>query len=241
MIMPVSTRLWTAAVLAAAAFCAWAVLAPSPGAPAAEAGDGAMPAYPAIAPVHAAAPNPADPAWAQPLFFPGRQPRVAMIEGGSDGVSDGAGGLTATLTGVLRSPRLALATLGGVPGGKPVRVRLGQEIEGLPGWRLVSLAARSATFRNGDREQVLVIDARSAQAAASAATDAPATPPSSAAPAATPDPAADAPATAPDPATAAADTPEQRAQVEAIRKRIQERRARMNSPAPPSAAPRKSP
>lgn len=246
--MPVSTRLWTLAVLGAATFCGWALLWPAPAQQAGEAGGGTLPVYPQVAAPAFAAPNPADAAWARPLFFNDRNPRVAAV-GDESGISgDNANGFMATLTGIVRSPGLELATLTPGQGGKPLRVRLGDEVETQPGWRLVSLGPRTATFRNGEQEQVLKLEARNAANApsppplapppASNEPRAPAEPPPPATPGITGQAGAAAP-TPPNPATAEAETPEQRQQVEAIRQRIQARRRQMSQPAPPSPVPRK--
>ena len=242
--MPVSTRLWSAAVVAAAAFCGWALLWPAPAQDGVDAGAGTLPVYPQVSAPPMQAPNPADAAWARPLFFNDRNPRVASV-GDESGISgDSANGFMATLTGIVRSPGLELATLSpGQGGGKPLRVRLGNEVETQPGWRLVALGPRTATFRNGEQEQVLKLEARNALNA----------PPPAAAPMQGSEPRAPAPPPAtpgitgqagaaapvpPNPATDAAETPEQRQQVEAIRQRIQARRRQMSQPAPPSPSPR---
>ena len=244
--MPVSTRLWSAAVVAAAAFCGWALLWPAPAQDGVDAGAGTLPVYPQVSAPPMQAPNPADAAWARPLFFNDRNPRVASV-GDESGISgDSANGFMATLTGIVRSPGLELATLSpGQGGGKPLRVRLGDEVETQPGWRLVALGPRTATFRNGEQEQVLKLEARNAlnapppPAAPMQGSEprAPALPPPPATPGITGQAGAAVPAP-PNPATDAAETPEQRQQVEAIRQRIQARRRQMSQPAPPSPSPR---
>ena len=160
--MPIATRLWGAGLLVAAAFCAWALFWPTVGSEAGEAAPGALPVYAVRAAPLAAAPNAADPAWARPLYFNDRRPRIAAV--GQAGAGAANQGFEAVLTGIVRAPGLSLATLSPA-GGKPTRVKLGDEVEDQPGWRLVSLTSRSATFRNGDRIQELRLEARAAAAA----------------------------------------------------------------------------
>ncbi|RMH90858.1 hypothetical protein EBB59_09555 [Lysobacter pythonis] len=226
--MPVSTRLWTLAVVVAVAFCGWAWFWPPTGYRV-ETVPARQPAYPESVTLSPAAPNPADPAWARPLFFNDRSPRVADV--GGEGTVNGETGnsFLATLTGIVRSPGLNLATLTPTQSGKPLRVQLGAEVTGQPGWRLVDLGPRSATFRNGEQSQVLKLNAR----------DAINTPPPAAAP---PAPGSPSEAAAMTSASAAAEaaatqddiTTEQRQQVEAIRRRIEERRKQMRQPSPPA-------
>lgn len=160
--MPLSTRLWLVTGLAAAAFCGWALFWPVPVPTAIEADGRALPGYPSASASPAAAPNPADPGWTRPLFFSDRRPRQAVVDE-SAGAGNVGGDFAPSLTGILRSGRVSLATISPGPDGKPRRVRLGEEVEGMPGWRLASLGTRSATFRNGDQERVLTIDAREAR------------------------------------------------------------------------------
>lgn len=248
--MPWSTRFWTAGLLLGLVFLAWALFwpatssAPATASSASSAGQGAAP-MPAQ---QTRAPNAADPAWTRPLYFNDRRPRVAMLGPNGPG---GAGmpnqEFDAVLTGIVRSPHLYMATL--LPmGGKPARVRLGDEVEGKPGWRLVSLASRTATFRNGDRVQVLRLDAKNAAITPPAAAmppmpiEMPGQPnelPTAAAPPATPGITGQAP-TAP-PVTSSSSTPQNTApanttqaqQIEAIRRRIEARRQQMRQPNSP--------
>ncbi len=155
--MPISTRLWGAGLLIATVFLGWAFFWPVTAPALDEATRPALPVYAMHAVTPAAAPNTADPAWARPLYFNDRRPRTAVV--GQGGGSAANQGFDAVLTGIVRSPDLSLATLSPA-NGKPVRVKLGDEVEGQPGWRLVNLSSRTATFRNGDREQVLRIEAR---------------------------------------------------------------------------------
>lgn len=169
--MPISTRLWGACLLIAVVFVGWALFWPVTTSAPGETGRAALPAYALHEVMPAAAPNAADPAWARPLYFNDRRPRIAVVGQGAGGAANQD--FDAVLTGIVRSSGLNLATLSPA-NGKPVRVKLGDEVEGQAGWRLVSLSSRTATFRNGDREQVLRMEARDV-----AAEPAPAVPPAS--------------------------------------------------------------
>lgn len=234
--MPMSTRAWAIIVALAGVFAAWALFWPAPTQQAAAASTSPAPEYPAITGMQVAAPNAADPAWSRPLFFNDRVPRVAAL--GGEGVAGGeaVNTFSPTLTGIVRSPWIYLATLSPSQSGKPLRVRIGEEVEGYPGWRLVSLGIRSATFRNGDQEQILRLVARNAL-------NAPAAPPVDGQPVPVPPPppapgvTGQVPPPPAAPVASEADvTPEQRKQVEAIRERIQARRKQLlqqtPSPAP---------
>ena len=242
--MPISTRLWSVGLLIAAAFFGWALLWP---AAAPESDPTARPALPAYAMrdvMPAAAPNAADPAWARPLYFNDRRPRIAVVGQGAAGAANQ--GFDAVLTGIVRAPNLQLATLSPI-NGKPVRVKLGEEVEGQPGWRLVSLDSRTATFRNGDREQVLRMEVRDvattpalpAPPAALPVTPAEASrppdqPPPPPVPGITGQASAVPPVTssAPAAATTAPANEGQQQQIQAIRRRIEEARRQMRSPEP---------
>lgn len=241
--LPMSTRVWVLVVCAGLVFVAWALLWPAPAAPVEAASTETPPEYPAMTGVQMAAPNAADPAWSRPLFFNDRAPRVASLGGDAEMGGEGSNAFMATLTGIVRSPVVYLATLSPGQGGKPLRVRLGDEVEGHPGWKLIALGARSATFRNGEQEQVLRLVARNALNAPAAGM--PSESPSTNAPPPPPPPALGvtgqvaAPA-APAASTEAEVTPEQRKQVEAIRERIQARRKQLLQQ-PPSPAPSPKP
>ncbi|RMH93831.1 hypothetical protein EBB59_04095 [Lysobacter pythonis] len=109
-----------------------------------------------------ALPGPANPAWARPLFFSSRAPRVADLSPDGGGEAAAPPAFEVRLTGIVRAARTGLVTLAPPAGGRQVRVKLGQEVPGYPGWRLVHLAGRSATFRSGDDSRVVKIDPRAA-------------------------------------------------------------------------------
>lgn len=161
----------------------------------------------------------------------------------------GAGELDVTLTSVLITPRLKLAILSDNKEGGSRRVRLGDAVEG-SNWRLVALEPRKAVLEGPSGQRTLelrVFDGQSGELptplASVAAGEAPppraTATPAGAAPANPPAPTKPAvaqnvpPATVnrPDPATM---TQEQ--QVEAIRRRIEARRAQMRAEAATEAA-----
>ncbi|PNS09843.1 hypothetical protein Lysil_1472 [Lysobacter silvestris] len=113
----------------------------------------------------------ADPAWSHPLFFRDRKPHVASLM--DTGSVPQIATFDATLTGIIRSNTLNMASLQCTGASQPTRVRLGQEVPDAPGWRLVALTTRTARFRSGDDEKVLKLEV--------ARLDGPAPPPSPAA------------------------------------------------------------
>ncbi|GAB1408520.1 hypothetical protein MASR1M8_24390 [Thermomonas brevis] len=183
---------------------------------------------------------------ARPLFTQDRRPRSFLAsapESGETGAE--ASRLDFVLTGVLISPQVRLAVLQPTAGGESQRVREGAAPEGAAGWRLVEVQPRRAVFEGGDGQ--VVLDLRSfgvagvpavpmprpmaamsgdpeaiaaAQAAAAAA----------AADAAAAAAAAGRPMPLPQPPTQQ-DDPSAEARVEAIRRRIEARRAQMQADA----------
>ncbi len=89
----------------------------------------------------------------RPAFDPGRRPRPFFIEN-----PDGAGagqGFDFTLSSVLISPALQMAILLPGNGGGALRVKLGEEPEGAPGWRLAEVNPRSAAFDGPEGRRTL--------------------------------------------------------------------------------------
>lgn len=242
--MPISTRFWAVALLAATLFLGWALFWPAVDLKSNETTHAALPVYTLHDAMPAAAPNAADPALARPLYFNDRRPRIAVV---AQGVGVGAAdqGFDVVLTGIVRSAGLQLATLSPA-GGKPVRVKLGEEVEGKTGWRLVSLGPRTATFRSGEREQVLRMDARDAATApaplvppaslSGGAPDMP-RPPDQAAPPAVPGVTGQAsgtpPVTSSSPVANAPANTAQDQQIQAIRRRIEDARRQARPPNSP--------
>jgi general secretion pathway protein N len=196
----------------------------------------------------------------RPLFSEDRRPQPFFIN--PDGEDDGKGGFDYVLTSVLIAPDFRMAILQPSGGGKSVRVRVGSAPESAPGWTLASLDPRSAVFNGPEGERKLELrvfdgeggepptpmsdDGRApaplvAPPAATDATDArPTPPPSSPVPgakdAADPMQGPTQPA-----ATDAADNRPSSEQIEAIRKRIEARRAKLRqeqqTPPPPGEKP----
>lgn len=250
----VGARTWLYATLAGWALCVW-VLAmfgmggsidrldddpslrqalPEPGAPGAQR-LGPMTQYGDVA--------------ARPLFTDNRRPQPFVID--PMGEAEGAGNdFDYVLSSVLRTPNLQMVILQPAGGGESVRVKLGGAPDAAPGWVLQSVAARGAVFAGPEGERSLelrVFDGSGGQAPTPMSSPA-ATPAASAqAPAAMTD--ADMAATprasggaqpsrktdedamgAEAPADAASAAAQQQAaqdQVEMIRRRIEERRARL--------------
>lgn len=166
----------------------------------------------------------------RPLFSRDRRPASMSADPGQAQVP-----LEVNLTSVLITPQLKLAIVQNVSDGASRRVRLGDTLEGTA-WRLVQLEPRRAVFEGpeGQRDLALrVFDGSGGQSptpqAASAAGGPVALPPGATAPdkAEAPGvaaaPGGNASGNAPAPTTVAPVTPEE--QVEAIRRRIEARRA----------------
>lgn len=82
---------------------------------------------------------------ARPLFAHDRRPHPFFLEVQEAGQAE-ARAFDYVLTSVLLTPQAKLAILQPGDGGRPVRVRLDDELEAHPGWRLVGIAERSAVF-----------------------------------------------------------------------------------------------
>lgn len=172
---------------------------------------------------------------ARPVFTSDRRPR-SFLATGPEG--DAAGmqsqSLDFILTGVLISPQLRMAFLQPTGGGESVRVREGASPEGASGWRLVEVQPRRAVFAGNGGESSLDLrvfgDDPSAQKGviagqnASAARDA-----------------ANAAASAAQDAADADPIPiSEASRIEAIRRRIEARRAQMQNKSPNTRAPTSS-
>jgi general secretion pathway protein N len=148
----------------------------------------------------------------RPLLSPDRRPAPVVAAAG-----DGDAPLEATLTSVLIAGNVRLAIVAKKDDPAAYRVRLGDALEGT-GWRLVELQPRLAVFEGpqGRRELPLrVFDGTGGEMPAPSGAPAGAAPP--------PPPLAQTPPSPPAGEEAPAMTPEQ--QVEAIRRRIEARRA----------------
>jgi len=244
-------RTWLCAALAGWALCVWVLAMFGMGGSIERLDDDAsllqpLPAPPAPAPERLGPlPQYGDIA-GRPLFTEDRRPQPFVIDPMADA---GEGGFDYVLTSVLRTPEVQLVILQPAGGGEPVRVRRGGSPDGSPGWVLQSVEARRAVFAGPDGEVALdlrVFDGVGGEAptpfnpTGGGAADGPVPPEASADPdmaSSTPagphGPAADGEeATDPmDGPVADGPTRQQAAQeqVEMIRRRIEERRARLRA------------
>jgi general secretion pathway protein N len=170
----------------------------------------------------------------RPLFSEDRRPQPFFINPG--GEDDGKGGFDYVLTSVLIAPDFRMAILQPSEGGESVRVKVGSAPESSPGWTLASIDPRSAVFNGPDGERKLelrVFDGEGGEPPTPVATER--RPPArtgGAAPAVVDaaDAANAADAAAPAPPAAVPKPADNRAsseQIDAIRKRIEARRAKL--------------
>jgi len=195
---------------------------------------------------------------ARPLFSTDRRPKPFSLQGDADGTK-ASEEFDYVLTSVLITPNLQLAILQSPDGNVSARVKLGEAPEKHPAWRLSTLNARSAVFDGPSGQRTLdlrVFDGVGGQpptpvASGRQPTDAtpvtqplsdngmapqpitaPSQPPSAPVPAGTVKPAPAAPATSTPPVS-------EQAQMEAIRQRIQARRAQLRQQSQPTQPPAK--
>ncbi len=170
---------------------------------------------------------------ARPLFTQDRRPRSFMATGPEGDNAAQSQSLDFILTGVLISPQVQLAVLQPSGGGDSQRVRVGKSPEGAAGWRLVEVQPRRAIFEGAGGQSALDLRRFGDAGAPPVATAMPTPPPQVA------------PAQAPQPPPATEEPQEQEARIEAIRKRIEARRAQLragqtgSSASPSSAQPPK--
>ena len=185
---------------------------------------------------------------ARPLFAEDRRPKPFSLQG-DDGTETRE--FDYLLTSVLITPNLHLAILQSPDGSKSVRVKLGEAPESHPAWRLGALTARSAVFDgpSGQRKvELRVFDGAGGQPPTAIAREGqppvglPLTPDM---PGPSPRPlnqpparSSVTPAAAVAPATSTPPMTEQ-AQMEAIRQRIQARRAQLRQLSQPTQPPAK--
>lgn len=153
----------------------------------------------------------------RPVFTQDRRPRSFMATGPEGDNVAMSQSLDFILTGVLISPQVQLAVLQPSGGGDAQRVRVGSSPEGGAGWRLVEVQPRRAIFEGAGGQSAL--DLRTfGEAGGPTAT-------AVARPQATPAVAAPLPSQ-----QQAADEPQnEEARIEAIRKRIEARRAQLRA------------
>ena len=187
---------------------------------------------------------------ARPLFSDDRRPKPFSLQPEGEGEA-AANTFDYVLTSVLITPGLHMAIVQPTAGGESIRIKLGESAEAAAAWRLVALNPRSAVFAGSEGEKTLnlrVYDGNGGEtptavreAAADTMVDATGTEPTAdaAMPAPPSKPVTQPPPTAPKPVQAP--TPE--AQMDAIRKRIEARRAQLRQQAqqPPSPAPVQNP
>jgi len=175
---------------------------------------------------------------ARPLFSSDRQPHPFSLQGEDEQAAVEV--FDYVLTSVLITPRLKLAIIQPADGSESVRVRLDQAPESHPAWRLVGLGERSAVFEGPEGQRTLtlrVFDGVGGVRPTELGSDSPAAAPDA--------PARRAPAAAVDDASADSEPPlrdeegasaapaTDQAQMDAIRQRIQARRAKLRGEAPP--------
>lgn len=191
---------------------------------------------------------------ARPLLMDDRRPRAFFVQGKGDEAAQ-ANTFDYVLSSVLITPDLKMAILQPADGSESVRVKLGDVPESHPAWRLTSLEPRKAVFEGpeGRREMDLrVYDGQGGQAPTAIAVPPPvpgAASPGARAPqppqvqpqpqpqppgrnAAAPmpqqlNPGPPKPATSTNPDTSGTEPMTEQAQMEAIRKRIEARRAQL--------------
>ncbi len=217
-----------------AAFCGWALLLWAGallgmggriGVAAASAG-GDLPAAKAAVPDRIGPLNQYSDAAARPLFTEDRRPRsfLATVQEG-EGQDAASNKLDFLLTGVLISPQVRLAILQPTGGGESQRVREGSAPEGAAGWRLVEVQSRRALFEGAGGQATLDLrtfgDAGAPPAAVAVAAGGQVPPPPP------PPPAVNSGAAVQ--AVDAAAPVDQQARIEAIRRRIEARRAQMRA------------
>jgi general secretion pathway protein N len=179
-----------------------------------------------VADANAVAPASFDAFAARPPFAQDRSPHPFVLPGeGNDARAD-ASAFDYVLTSVLITPGLRMAIVEPASGGESVRVRDGQSAEGLGGWRLVELRPRAAVFEGpGGRRE---LDLRVWAGGDGTGTPAPAPgampmPPPSMPPPSVPPP----PPPQPQQAARAPDATQVAQQMDAIRRRIEARRAQL--------------
>lgn len=231
--------------LLVAAACAWALallvlsLLGLGGRMGLRADEGTAPALPEVTlralPPRLGAPEAYAEVGQRPLLNFDRRPAAVAVAEGAEGGAE----LDATLTSVMITSSLKLAIVRKNDAGTVHRVRLGERVEGT-GWTLVSLEPRRAIFEGPGGQRAMDLRAFNGQGGeaptAVAAVAPAATPPAADAarpaqmptPPPSPQPAAVATAQTAPPAPGATPAPlTQEQQVEAIRRRIEARRAQM--------------
>jgi general secretion pathway protein N len=190
---------------------------------------------------------------ARPLFAEDRRPHPFSLQP-ANGEEAETNTFDYVLTSVLITPQLHMAIVQPSQGGDSVRIKLGEASEDIPAWRLVELNPRSAVFEGPEGRKALdlrTFDGVGGQSPTEVrVVDATVDAASPAAPGMRPPPAAgvveadadtsDKPAPPPAPEEAEATTSTER-QMDAIRKRIEARRAQLRQEALRKTAPAQKP
>jgi len=178
---------------------------------------------------------------ARPLFSEDRRPQSFSLQPEGDAAQ--AQAFDFVLTSVLMTPSLKMAIVQPAAGGESIRMKLGEAPAEAQGWRLVALNPRSAVFEGPQGQKTLDLRVFNGQggetptAAANPATevqrpDQPAVVMDQPAPATRPAPPPSPTATPPKQSAVAGEAPmTPEAQMEAIRKRIEARRAQLRAEA----------
>jgi general secretion pathway protein N len=255
----VGPRTWLLAALAAWALLAWVLalfgmggqIRPLPDDPSLV---GPLPQLPSAAPERLGPFAQYAEIAARPVFSQGRQPQPFFISG-----EEGEGEAQAfdfVLSSVLITPNMRLAIVQPAQGGEGIRLKVGEAPPATPGWRVVDIQPRSVVFNGPEGERTLelrVFDGSGGQMPTALTVPPPAgvpvppaggdnrvtggasTPGMSAGQPAPPGPAV-MPTEIPGPVAEPAQSTEQ--QMDAIRKRIEARRAQLRaqgeSPPPPN-------
>jgi general secretion pathway protein N len=175
---------------------------------------------------------------ARPLFSDDRRPKPFSLQ--PEGEGETANTFDYVLTSVLITPGLHMAIVQPTAGGDSIRIKLGESSEAAAAWRLVALNPRSAVFAGPEGEKTLnlrVYDGNGGEAPTQVRSE---PPPDTMVDATetTADAAVPAPSPPPKPVTQAPPAPAKpapvatpEAQMEAIRKRIEARRAQLRQQA----------
>jgi general secretion pathway protein N len=151
-------RTWLLATVAGWALAAWVLVLAGMGGRIAPLPDDAAGAQPLPRPAPAAdAPLGPLPQYAQigerPLFTTDRRPQPFSLQQPDQPGEQRS--FEYVLTGVLLGPSLQMAVLQPAGGGEPERIRVGESPRDLGSWRLVELHPRSAVFEGPDGQQAL--------------------------------------------------------------------------------------
>lgn len=155
----VGVRTWVLAAIAGWALLIWALaifgmggrIQPLPA-------DSALaPALPPVPPTSRLASHDAGEygeATTRPLFFSDRRPKPFTLQPGGDEAKQNT--FDYVLSGVLITPVLRMAILQPPdPNADSIRLKLGEDSEKLPGWQLTEVTPRSATFASGSETRTL--------------------------------------------------------------------------------------